>query len=145
MNQLTEKDWITIGISSAALIIRISSFILSWRNFRRDRSHLKLSLDFENLPKQGSQFKVTITNDGRRTATLVRVDALFWFRKREIFFAQETTLTEGAHKKLSAPLARFSSISSPLAVRAFEAEDSVGNKYRAGTLRLLYKIITTKN
>ncbi|HXD09291.1 MAG TPA: hypothetical protein VN653_04450 [Anaerolineales bacterium] len=131
-------------VSMIALVFSCASLYLSWRNYVRDRSHLKVSLDFENLPKQGSRFEVTVTNDGRRTTTLVRVDALFWFRQRENFFEQETALTEGMHKKLSAPLARFSSISNPLAIRAFEAVDSVGHKYRAGTLRLLYKIITTK-
>lgn len=138
------KDWLTIGFSSAALIVSCASFYLAIRSFRRDRSHLKLSLDFENLQKQGNQFKIRITNDGRRTATLIKVNALFWFRKRENFYEQETILTEGAHKLLSAPIAGFPSISSPLSFRGFEAVDSVGHKYRAGIFRLLYKIITTK-
>jgi hypothetical protein len=41
------KDWLTVGFSSAALIVSCASFYLSLRNFRRDRSHLKVSLDFE--------------------------------------------------------------------------------------------------
>ena len=128
-------------LSMVALVFSCASLFLSWRNFMRDRSHLILTLEYEN---RGRQFHITVINDGRRSATLVRVAALFWFRKREVFFEQETTLTEGTHKKLSAPLARFSSISNPLAVRGFEGVDSVGHTYRAGTLKLLYKMIATK-
>lgn len=68
-------------LSMIALVFSCLSLFLSWRNFLRDRSHLKVSLDFTHRQNQGSQYHVVITNDGRRTATLVKVDALLWFRK----------------------------------------------------------------
>ncbi|MCI0556652.1 MAG: hypothetical protein L0287_37410 [Anaerolineae bacterium] len=139
------KDVLTIGLSSCALLISSISLIISWRNYRRDRSHLKLSLDFASHEKQGKRFLVVITNDGRRTATLTRVDALLWFRKHQTIFQQQTVLTEGGSKEILIPQAMFPSISSPLAVRAFEAVDSVGHKYRSSTLWLYWKILFTKN
>ena len=138
------KDWITIGFSSAALIISCASFILSWRNFRRDRSHLKLTLEFENRRHQERQYKVTITNDGRRSATLTEVNVLLWFRKQHTIYKQDTLLEEGKQKPILVPLAMIPFISTPLLIRAFEARDSVGHKYRKSTLRLFWNIITSQ-
>jgi hypothetical protein len=54
-------------------------------------------------------------------------------------------LAETNSKVILAPLAMIPSITTPLAVRAFEVLDSVGNKYRAGTLRLFWKTLATRN
>ncbi len=132
-------------VAILAFIVSCTSFYLSWKNFTRDRSHLKLALDFTSHAKRGNQFQVTITNDGRRTASLTRVDALLWFRKRQTVFQQQTVLTEGDLKEIFVPTAMIPSISNPLTVRAFEVRDSVGNEYRASALWLFWKIISTKN
>ena len=138
------KDWITIGFSSAALIISCASFILSWRNFRRDRSHLKLTLEFEGHRNQDGQYKVTITNDGRRSAILTEVDILLWFQGRHNIYHQDTDLAEGKQKVIYVPLAMVPSVSNPLRIRAFEARDSVRHTYRKNTLKLLWKVLTTR-
>ncbi|MBI3166595.1 MAG: hypothetical protein IPG44_06450 [Anaerolineales bacterium] len=132
-------------LSMIALVFSSLSLLLSWRNFRRDRSHLKLSLVFETHGKLADgQYLLTITNVGRRPATLVKVDAVFWFQKRHNIFSQETVLAEGARKSLSVYLVFFPSISNPLAVRTFEAADSLGTKYRTNTLGLIYTVLTAK-
>ena len=139
------KDWLTIGFSSAALIISCASFILAWRNFRRDRSHLKLTLEFENRRSHESQYKVTITNDGRRSATLTEVNVLLWFREPHMIYKQDTLLEEGKQKPILVPLAMIPSISTPLLIRAFEARDSVGHSYRKSTFRLFWKTMTSQS
>jgi hypothetical protein len=135
------KDWLTIGLSSAAFIVSCASFVLSWQNFRRDRSHLRITLKFEDRPQQQAQYEVTITNDGRRSAKLIEVAALLWFRKRHIIYQQDTSLGEGEQKSIIVPLAMIHSISTPLSIRAFQARDSVGHIYCRSTLRFILRII----
>lgn len=128
-------------IAILALLISCASFYLSWRNFRRDRSHLKLTLDYE---KQKRQYRIAITNDGRRVATLDKVDALLWFRRQQTVFEHETELTEGKQKNIFVPLVMLPGISNAPAVRGFEAVDTRGNKYRASTFKLYWKILFQK-
>lgn len=135
------KDWLTIGFSTVALLISSVSLFISWRNFRRDRSHLKLTLEYERQAGPEGQYQLTVTNDGRRAATLTEVNALLWFRERCTVYQQSTPLEEGKQKRILVPLAMIPSLSTPLRVRAFEARDSVGNRYRRSTLGLLLKIL----
>jgi hypothetical protein len=130
-------------IAILALLVSCASFYLSWRNFRRDRSSLKLSMDFEGRPDHGLSYRVTVTNNGRRPATLMEVRALFWFRESQVVFEQETLLEEGRNKVIFVPFAMIP-FPNPLAVRGFEARDSLGNKYHTNTLGLYWKILLTQ-
>lgn len=139
------KDWITVGFSSAALIVSCASFYLSLRNFRRDRGHLKLSIDFgtkgNDLGAVYDGYILTITNDGRRPVIFSAVYANFWFRNSESVYAKKTTLQEGEAKTILVAIPGFFiGISHPLAVRKLTVKDSIGNVYRINTIRLFWKI-----
>lgn len=133
------KDWITIGFSSAALIVSCASLILSWRNFRRDSSRLKISLDFEVHPGRGSNYTVKITNVGRRPASIANVYARLRNGKRYPVFEMTTPLAETQFKDLTVPMAGFRN-EHPLYIKAFEVEDTTGKVYKARTWKLWWHI-----
>jgi len=133
------KDWLTIGFSSAALIVSCASFILSWRNFRRDASRLKIKLDFEVYPGYGSSYTVRITNVGRRPSSITSVYARLKNGKRYPVYEGTTLLAETQFKDLSVPMAGFQN-EHPLYIRAFEVEDTTGKVYKARTWTLWWHI-----
>lgn len=138
LSQLTAKDWITIGISISALLVSLSSFILSVRNFYRDRSHLKLKVTYK---KEKKEFQLLVTNDGRRTAVLQEVNAKLWFHKPHSITKTVNDLTEGKQKSYSIPLAMFSDVSSPFRIRGFEVLDTHNNHYRISMVKLYWNTL----
>jgi len=133
------KDWLTIGFSSAALIVSCASFYLSWRNFRRDASRLKIKLGFEVHPGHGSNYTVRIINVGRRPATITNMYARLKNGKRYPVFETTTLLAETQFKDLSVPMAGFRD-EHPLYIKAFEVEDITGKVYKAHTRTLWWHI-----
>lgn len=133
------KDWLTIGFSSAALVVSISSFILSWRNFQRDTSRLKVQLSYEVQHGRGSGYMVRITNVGRRPASVTGVYARIKNGKRYPVMDTTTLLAETQFKDLSVPMAGFGN-EHPLYIKAFEVEDSSGKLYKAQTWKLWWQI-----
>lgn len=129
------KDWLTIGFSSAALLLSISSFILSWRNYRRDMSRLKINLSYEVQHGRGGGYMVRITNVGRRPASVAKVYARLKNGKRYPVMDAATLLAETQFKDLSVPMAGFRN-EHPLYIRSFEVEDTAGNVYTARTWKL---------
>lgn len=133
------KDWLTIGFSSAALIVSCASFILSLRNFRRDVSRLKVILGFEVHPGRGSAYTVRITNVGRRPASVTKVYAHHKDGNRYPVSDATTLLTETQFRDLTVPMAGFQD-DHPLDIRAFEVEDTSGKVYIARTRKLWWRI-----
>lgn len=133
------KDWLTVGFSSAALIVSCASFFLSWRNFRRDASRLAIKLGFEVHPGRGSNYTVRITNIGRRPASIAKVYARLKNGNRYPVFDTTTLLTETQFKDLTVPMAGFRD-EHPLYIRALEVEDTTGKVYKARTWKLWWQI-----
>ena len=127
-------------LSIFAVFISSISLYISWRNFRRDRSHLKIKLDFKVHPGRGSEYLVNIVNDGGRTTTVTKVFARLKSKKRYPVFDGPTPLGETQSKEISVPMAGFKSLLHPLGIRAFEVEDSTGKVYRTRTWKLWYHI-----
>jgi len=130
------SDWIAFG----SLVISLIALWVSWLAYRRDKSHLKLALEFQGNSISDGKYHITITNDGRRPSTLSEVAARIGFGKRQVFYEQELTLDEGKTKSISAPLQLFQ-IQHPLAIMSFEAKDTTGKKYRAFTLGIVWQIL----
>lgn len=131
------SDWIAFG----ALIISLIALWVSWLTYRRDKSHLKLTLKFQGNSTSNGKYHITITNDGRRPSTLSEVAAHIGFRKRQVFYEQEITLDEGKTKSISALLQLFR-VRHPLEIMSFEARDTTGKKYRAFTLLIVLQILS---
>jgi hypothetical protein len=133
------KDWLTVGFSSAALIVSCASFYLSWRNYRRDSSRLKINLEFDVNPGRGSAYTVRMINVGRRPASITRVYARLKNGKRYPVMDTTTVLAETQFKDLSVPMAGFRN-EHPLYIIAFEVEDTTGKVYKARTWKLWWHI-----
>lgn len=133
------KDWLTVGFSSAALIVSCASFYLSWRNYRRDSSRLKINLEFDVNPGRGSAYTVRMINVGRRPASITRVYARLKNGKRYPVMDTTTVLAETQFKDLSVPMAGFRN-EHPLYITAFEVEDTTGKVYKARTWKLWWHI-----
>lgn len=133
------KDWLTVGFSSAALIVSCASFYLSWQNFRRDTSRLKINLEFDVHPERGSNYTVKIINAGRRPAAISKVYARLKNKKCYSVMDTATLLAETQFKNLSVPMAGFPN-KHPLDIIAFEVEDTTGKVYKARTWKLWWHI-----
>lgn len=116
-----------------AFVLSSFSLFLSWKNYMRDRSHLKLQVTYK---KANKEFQLLVTNDGRRIAVLQEVSALLWFGKRHTITTTLYDLTEDRQKSYSIPLAMLPGISSPLRVRGFIVMDTRGNTYRVSTFKV---------
>ena len=66
-------------LSVFAVLISSLSLVLSWRQYARDRSRLKLNLSLRDDVKDGPAFLVSAVNAGRRPVTVVRGVALVEF------------------------------------------------------------------
>lgn len=123
-------------IATVALLFSCASLYLSWRNFDRDASRLKIRLDFEIQPGLGSMYIVRFTNAGRRPSTVIKVHARLKNGKRYPVFDAPTRLEETQFKELTVPVAKFGALPHPLHITVFEVEDSAGKIYQAYTWKL---------
>ena len=126
-------------LSIIAVILSATSLYISYRNYRRDTSRLKIVLGFEVHPGRGSNYTVKITNVGRRPASIAKVYARLKNGKSYPVFDTTTLLTETQFKDLTVPMAGFRD-EHPLDIRAFEVEDTSGKVYKARTWKLWWQI-----
>jgi hypothetical protein len=126
-------------LSILALMLSTASLYISYRNYRRDVSHLKIDLHFDVSHRRGSEYTVRVTNDGRRPASIVRMVARLKNGEQYPVFDTLTLLTETQFKEVSVPMAGFRN-EHPLYIRAFEVEDTTGKVYKARTWRLWWQI-----
>ncbi|MBU2611577.1 MAG: hypothetical protein KJ606_11645 [Chloroflexi bacterium] len=120
-------------LATLALILSTISLYVSWRQYRRDVSRLKIRLDFQVFIGKGSAYLVYITNTGRRPATVSKVYARMRGEGHYPVFDAKRLLAETETLDLSVPLAGFtSSLRHPLDITMIEVEDSAGKVYKAG-------------
>jgi hypothetical protein len=124
-----------------ALLISAISLYISWRQYSRDRSHLKLSLDIEEDVTRGPAFMIQVVNAGRRQATVVRGYARVSSGKRYPVFDTQTVLEETDSLQFKVYFADFfRTFSSKYYIQAFEVEDTMGRRSTVSTRPLKNKI-----
>jgi len=126
-------------LSILAVMLSAISLYISYRNYRRDVSHLQISLRFDVSPGRGSEYIVRVTNDGRRPASIIRMSARLKNGEQYPVFDTLTLLTETQFKEVSVPMAGFRN-EHPLYIRAFEVQDSTGRVYKARTWKLWWHV-----
>ena len=126
-------------LSIIAVILSATSLYISYQNYRRDTSRLKVKLDFDVTPGRGSKYTVRVANVGRRPASIVKVYARLKNGERYPVFDTLTLLAETQFKDVSVPMAGFRD-KHPLYIRAFEVEDTTGKVYKARTWTLWWQI-----
>lgn len=126
-------------LSIIAVILSATSLYISYRNYRRDTSRLKIKLGFEVHSGRGSNYTVRIINVGRRPASITNMYARLKNGKRYPVFDTTTLLAETQFKDLSVPMAGFRD-EHPLYITAFEVEDTTGKVYKARTWTLWWHI-----
>ncbi len=126
-------------LSILAVLLSATSLYISYRNFRRDSSRLKVNLEFDVDPVHGSAYTVRMINVGRRPASITKVYARLKNGKRYPVMDTTTLLAETQFKDLSVPMAGFRN-EHPLYITAFEVEDSTGKVYKARTWKLWWYI-----
>jgi hypothetical protein len=128
-------------ISIFAITISALSLYLSWSQFSRDRSHLRLGLKIENDASKGPAFVISIVNVGRRSTTIARGYALVSSGKRFPVYDTPTVLEERKTLQFTVYFYDFfRSLSSGYFIEAFEVEDTAGKRYAVKTRPLRKKI-----
>jgi hypothetical protein len=122
-------------LSIVALVLASISLYVSWRQYERDRSHLKLSLQFQVQTGQGSAYILTIVNSGRRPATIQKCFAKLKDDPTYYpVFDKSTVLTETQAQEISIPLYGFrESLSHPLDIELFAVEDTTSKRWSIRT------------
>jgi len=124
-------------IAAVALVISAFSLYLSWRQYSRDRSHLRLSLRFELTTGQGSSYVLRVVNAGRRTANIDSCYARFRSGRRYPVTDKPMMLEETHATEVSIPLYGFrNSISHPLDLVAFEVRETTGAVHTIKTRKI---------
>ncbi len=122
-----------------AVLLSAISLYVSYRTYRRDVSHLKVSLNYDADPLHGDGYTVRIINDGRRPATITHVFARVKSGKRYPVMDTVTRLGETEFRDLPVPMAGFGN-GHPSAIRAFEVEEATGKVYKAATWPIWWRI-----
>jgi hypothetical protein len=125
-----------------AVLISALSLYLSWRQYSRDRSHLKLGLKItrEDIRK-GPAFVVSVVNVGRRPATVPHGFAQVSSGKRYPVYDTPIVLEETKGFEFSVYFFDFfRSLSSGSFITAFVMEDSAGKRYSISTRPLKIQI-----
>ncbi len=119
------------NISIVALILSGISLFISWRQFDRDRSRIKLSLEFLVETGMGSAYILDITNTGRRITTITQCYAKLASNSTYYPISDtETALGETQNTEVVVPLHGFkNSISHPLDIELFAVEDTTGKRH----------------
>jgi hypothetical protein len=135
MNPLT-KDIITIGFSSASLLISIISLSISILGFRRSGSLIKLALDFDRQSSSNT-FLLTITNNGFHSVKIARILLICGNR---IFPAHLDAFELGyGDTTIKISMAGYNEFR-PLEVDAIDVIDIANRVYRIKTKHLKEKI-----
>ena len=58
----------SIVISSFALLVSGIALFISWRTYTRDRSDIRINLEYDGQSGQGTRFNLRVINRGRRIA-----------------------------------------------------------------------------
>jgi len=124
-------------LSTLALVISCASFFLSWRQFVRDASRLKLYLNYERETGSGS-FKLTIINDGRRPVTIEKIYLVATDNKRYSVLAGNFELEESQPYDVSIVLSAYGL--HPVEVSRIIVWDTNGRKKSISTRNLQKKI-----
>ena len=126
-------------ISIFALVVSAVSLYLSWRQYRRDRSHLDALITVDN--KYGEPiYSVRVVNKGRRPATVNRIYARVRNKKRYPVYDTLVSLEEMDKIDFTVPMAGFSSAhDDPDFIVAFEVEDTSGKTFVFKTRNSLRK------
>ena len=128
-------------LSIFAVLVSSLSLVLSWRQYARDRSRLKMKLSIKDDMKNGPTFLVSAVNDGRRPVTVVRGVALVESGHYYPVYDTRIELKENDAFEFSVPFSGFfKSMSSGDFIKAFELEDSTGRRVSIGTRNLRKQI-----
>jgi len=120
-----------------ALVISAISLFISWRQYSRDSSQLKLSLQFHVKSGQGSAYTLRVVNSGRRPATVLKCYARLKSGKAYPVYDTPRNLEETDSLEVDIPLYGFkNSITHPLDIVAFEVEETSGRTCRIKTQRI---------
>lgn len=131
------KDILTVGFSTASLIISIISLTVTLLNYRRQGGMVKLDLDYEKISGNGT-FILHIANEGFHSIKINNIRMItgnhplsFSHEGFELNYGQETNI------KLS--LAGYADIH-PLEISRIEIVDVSGKVYKIKTRKLAPKI-----
>lgn len=131
------KDILTVGFSTASLIISIISLTVTLLNYRRQGGMVKLDLDYEKISGKGT-FILHIENEGFHSIKINNIRMItgnhslsFPHDGFELNYGQETNI------KLS--LAGYVDIH-PLEISRIEIVDVSGKVYKIKTRKLAQKI-----
>ena len=130
---MTFSDYLSI----IALVISALALFLSWRQYVRDQSHLKLNVDVQSDMVDGPMFIVKAVNQGRRPITIVRANARVSSGKAYPVFDTRTVLDETETLEFKVEFSGFfRTMASGYYIKAFEFEDTTGKRHIIKTSRL---------
>ena len=95
-------------LSIFAVLVSSLSLVLSWRQYARDRSRLKMNLSIKDDMKDGPAFLVSAVNVGRRPVTIVRGVALVESGHYYPVYDTRIELKENDAFEFSVPFSGFS-------------------------------------
>jgi len=111
-----------------AVVVDLLSTLLQ---FLRDRSNLRINLDFEPRTGKGAAFKVYLVNKGRRPVSVNEV--FLRMKSNEDWYPISSTfpikLDESEDKSIPFPLDEVRGKFTPLDVRKAVAKDTTGKQY----------------
>ena len=124
-------------LSTLAIAVSLGAFILSVVTFRRDRSDLRIGVEYQHRSHVGTCFRTVLVNHGRRPVSVEDVNLHF---KSGRILSQDSlfrgsplpaTLDEADSSTLYFPLPRESGdlLEDPLNFSHLEATDTLGRKY----------------
>jgi hypothetical protein len=131
----------SIVVSIFALSISAISLFISWRQYSRDNSRLKLSLEFHLKSGQGSGYTLRIVNTGRRPVTIYKCYARLKSGKVYPASVGERYLDETEPWEIFISLNTYKDlIGHPLDIVAFEVEETTGRISKIKTKKVRKEI-----
>ena len=123
---------IVLAISIVSLLISLLSLFVAWFAYRRDRSDLKISVEFHPESEHGIAFQVHLVNNGRRPINIENI--LLRLKSGKPLLPKplrpKIILAEKEDKEYWFPLSHYrEDITNPLEVRQVEVYDASGKKY----------------
>jgi len=118
-------------LAACALLASTISMFVSWRAYRRDRSDLRVNLDYRPETGAGTSFHVRVVNFGRRPAMVELVHVNFPSSKPLLeSFAGGQEVDEGQPLDVWLPIySRSEEADVPIKVTGADVYDTLGNKY----------------
>ena len=126
---------ISLLFSGLAIVVAGSAFILSVLTFRRDRSDLRVGVEYQHRSHMGRSFRAVLVNHGRRPVSVEDVKLHFKsgrvLSQDSLFGPLPAILQEGDSCSLYFPLydQRGKLVEDPVRFSHVEAEDTLGRKY----------------